>query len=407
MVELLKWVHNTKSRDVNYQKEKLVGFEEKEMKEVYEFHKSLPGYKATPLVELDELAKYYGVQKLWLKDESKRFGLNAFKVLGGSYAIGKYLSQKLGKDMSELPFNVLVSDEVKKQLGDVTFVTATDGNHGRGVAWVANKLRQKSVVYMPKGSAQMRFDAIAREGADVSITDLNYDDAVRLANKGAQEHGWIMVQDTAWDGYEEIPLWIMQGYSTIINEIVEQLEAAKEEKPTHVFLQAGVGSFAGAVQGYLSHLYGDDRPITIICEPHGANCIYKSMEANDGKPHNVTGDLTTIMAGLACGEPNTISWKILRDNSDFSVSCDDSIAARGMRVLSSPLGNDQRVISGESGAVGLGLFTVLSEKKEEYAELMKALKIDENSRILCISTEGDTDVEGFKNVVWNGAHPNK
>lgn len=406
-MELLKWVHNTKSRDVNYQKEKLVGFEEKEMKEVYEFHKSLPGYKATPLVELDELAKYYGVQKLWLKDESKRFGLNAFKVLGGSYAIGKYLSQKLGKDMSELPFNVLVSDEVKKQLGDVTFVTATDGNHGRGVAWVANKLRQKSVVYMPKGSAQMRFDAIAREGADVSITDLNYDDAVRLANKGAQEHGWIMVQDTAWDGYEEIPLWIMQGYSTIINEIVEQLEAAKEEKPTHVFLQAGVGSFAGAVQGYLSHLYGDDRPITIICEPHGANCIYKSMEANDGKPHNVTGDLTTIMAGLACGEPNTISWKILRDNSDFSVSCDDSIAARGMRVLSSPLGNDQRVISGESGAVGLGLFTVLSEKKEEYAELMKALKIDEKSRILCISTEGDTDVEGFKNVVWNGAHPNK
>ena len=406
-MELLKWVHNTKSRDVNYTKEKLVGFEEKEMKEVYDFHKSLPGYKATPLVELDDLAKYYGVQKLWLKDESKRFGLNAFKVLGGSYAIGKYLSQKLGRDMSELPFNVLISDEVKKQLGDVTFVTATDGNHGRGVAWVANKLRQKSVVYMPKGSAKMRFDAIAREGADVSITDLNYDDAVRLANKGAEEHGWIMVQDTAWDGYEEIPLWIMQGYSTIINEIVEQLEAAKEEKPTHVFLQAGVGSFAGAVQGYLAHLYGDDRPITIICEPHGANCIYKSMEANDGKPHNVTGDLTTIMAGLACGEPNTISWKILRDNADFSVSCDDSIAARGMRVLSSPLGNDQRVISGESGAVGLGLFTVLSEKKEEYAELMKALKIDENSRILCISTEGDTDVEGYKNVVWNGAHPNK
>lgn len=406
-MELLKWVHNTKSRDVNYTKEKLVGFEEKEMKEVYDFHKSLPGYKATPLVELDDLAKYYGVQKLWLKDESKRFGLNAFKVLGGSYAIGKYLSQKLGRDMSELPFNVLISDEVKKQLGDVTFVTATDGNHGRGVAWVANKLRQKSVVYMPKGSAKMRFDAIAREGADVSITDLNYDDAVRLANKGAEEHGWIMVQDTAWDGYEEIPLWIMQGYSTIINEIVEQLEAAKEEKPTHVFLQAGVGSFAGAVQGYLAHLHGDDRPITIICEPHGANCIYKSMEANDGKPHNVTGDLTTIMAGLACGEPNTISWKILRDNADFSVSCDDSIAARGMRVLSSPLGNDQRVISGESGAVGLGLFTVLSEKKEEYVELMKALKIDENSRILCISTEGDTDVEGYKNVVWNGSHPNK
>lgn len=406
-MSLLKWIQNDRSRDKEYSKEKLIGFEPQEMKEVYDFHKSLPGYKATPLVELSNLAKYYGVKKLWLKDESKRFGLNAFKVLGGSYAIGKYLSKKLGKDMSELPFNVLISEEVKKQLGDVTFVTATDGNHGRGVAWVANKLRQKSVVYMPKGSAQMRFDAIAREGADVSITDLNYDDAVRLANKGAQEHGWIMVQDTAWDGYEEIPLWIMQGYSTIINEIIEQLQTAKEEKPTHVFLQAGVGSFAGAVQGYLAQLYGEDRPITIICEPHGANCIYKSMVANDGKPHNVTGDLTTIMAGLACGEPNTISWKILRDNSDFSVSCDDEIAARGMRVLSSPLGDDKRVISGESGAVGFGLFTVLSEKKEEYAQLMKALKIDENSRILCISTEGDTDIEGYKNVVWNGAYPNR
>ena len=377
------------------------------MHDVYEFHKSLPNYKATPLVDLKNLAAHYGVKKVWLKDESKRFGLNAFKVLGGSYAIGKYLSQRLGKDINELPYNVLISDEIKKQLGDVTFVTATDGNHGRGVAWMANRLKQKSVVYMPKGSAKMRFDAIAREGADVTITELNYDDAVRLANKGAENYGWIMVQDTAWDGYEEIPLWIMQGYSTIINEVIEQLKEMGDEKPTHVFLQAGVGSFAGAVQGYLAHLYGDDRPITVICEPHGANCIYKSMAANDGNPHNVSGDLTTIMAGLACGEPNTISWKILRDNSDFSVSCDDEIAARGMRVLSSPLGDDARVISGESGAVGLGLFTVLSEKKEEFAELMKELKIDENSKILCISTEGDTDVEGYRNVVWNGAYSNR
>lgn len=406
-MELLKWVHNTKSRDCNYKKEELVGFDEKSMHDVYEFHKSLPNYKPTPLVDLANLAKYYGVKKVWLKDESKRFGLNAFKVLGGSYAIGKYLSQRLGKDINDLPYNVLISDEIKKQLGELTFVTATDGNHGRGVAWMANRLNQNSVVYMPKGSAQMRFDAIAREGAKVTITDLNYDDAVRLANKGAEDYGWIMVQDTAWDGYEEIPLWIMQGYSTIINEVVEQLKACGDEKPTHVFLQAGVGSFAGAVQGYLAHLYGDDRPITVICEPHGANCIYKSMAANDGNPHNVTGDLTTIMAGLACGEPNTISWKILRDNSDFSVSCDDEIAARGMRVLSSPLGDDTRVISGESGAVGLGLFTVLSEKKDEYKELMDALKIDENSKILCISTEGDTDVEGYKNVVWNGAYSNR
>lgn len=406
MKKLIDWVQNTRSRDKNYKKSKLEGFDEKTMKEVYTFHKSLPNYKPTPLVELNNLANHYGVKKIWVKDESKRFGLNAFKVLGGSYAIGKYLSNKLHKDISELPYNVLVSDAVKKELGDVTFVTATDGNHGRGVAWMANRLNQKSVVYMPKGSAQMRFDAIKNEGADVTITDMNYDDAVRLANKKAEECGWVMVQDTAWDGYEDIPLWIMQGYSTIINEVVDQLKAT-DEKPTHVFLQAGVGSFAGAIQGYLAQLYGEDRPITIICEPHGANCIYKSMLANDGNPHSVGGDLTTIMAGLACGEPNTISWKILRDNADFSVSCDDSISARGMRVLSSPLKDDKRVISGESGAVGLGLFTILIDKPDECKELLEKLKIDENSKILCISTEGDTDVVGYENVVWNGAYCNK
>jgi diaminopropionate ammonia-lyase len=327
--------------------------------------------------------------------------------LGGSYAIGKYLSKKLEYDMSDLPFPILISDEIKKKLGPITFVTATDGNHGRGIAWMANKLNQNSVVYMPKGSAKMRFDAIANEGAKVTITDLNYDDAVRLANENAVKNGWIMVQDTAWEGYEEIPLWIMQGYSTIINEVIEQLTAAKEEIPTHIFLQEGVGSFAGAVQGYTSELYGDKRPVTIICEPHGANCIYQSMKAEDGIPHAVTGDLNTIMAGLACGEPNTISWKILRDNADFSISCDDELAAKGMRILSSPLSDDKRVISGESGAIGLGLFATLKDKKEEYKTLINELKIDEHSRILCISTEGDTDKEGYKNIVWNGAYTNK
>lgn len=398
-MELLKWIKNEKSRNKNYEKTPLFGFEDEAINEVYNFHKTLPEYTPTPLVSLESLAKYYGVKKVWLKDESKRFGLNAFKVLGGSYAMGKYLSERLKKPMKDLPFNVLISDEIKKQLGEITFVTATDGNHGRGIAWMANKLKQKSIVYMPKGSANMRLENIRKEGAEATITDLNYDDAVRLANDKALSTGGIMVQDTAWDGYEEIPLWIMQGYTTIINEIVEEL---KEERPTHVFLQAGVGSFAGAIQGYLSHLYGEDRPITIICEPHGANCIYKSMEKNDGQPHNVTGDLKTIMAGLACGEPNTISWKILRDNSDFSVSCDDSISARGMRVLSSPLGKDRRVISGESGSVGLGLFTVLCDKREEYKDFLKELKLDKNSKILCISTEGDTDLEGFKRVVWDG-----
>ena len=183
-------------------------------KKVRAFHASFPEYSVTPLAKLDNLAKALGVANVYVKDESYRFGLNAFKVLGGSYTIGNYLAQKLGKDISELPFNVLSSEEVRKQIGEVTFVTATDGNHGRGIAWTANRLGQKSVVYMPKGSALERLNNIKALGADASITDLNYDDAVRLANSNAEKYGWVMVQDTAWDGYEDIPGWIMEGYTT-------------------------------------------------------------------------------------------------------------------------------------------------------------------------------------------------
>ena len=270
---------------------------------------------------------------------------------------------------------------------------------------MAKHLQQKSVVYMPKGSSQMRLKAIQDEGADASITDFNYDDAVRLANEKAKENNWIMVQDTAWKGYEKIPLWIMQGYSTIMSEIIEELEKVKE-KPTHVFLQAGVGSFAGAMQALLTEIYEKEKPITIICEPHGANCIYKSFKADDGNPHNVAGDLKTIMAGLACGEPNTISWEILRDYSNFALSCDDSISAKGMRVLSSPLGEDKRIISGESGAVGIGAFVSLYENQNNYKDFWQKLNINNESCILCISTEGDTDKDGYRNVVWNGHYEN-
>ncbi|MCY7007224.1 diaminopropionate ammonia-lyase [Fusobacterium simiae] len=401
-MKIIKWVENKKRKN---SKGKIFSFDKKSLDNVLKFHKSLPNYEKTPLIDLKELAKYCGVKNIWLKDESKRFGLNAFKVLGASYAIGKYLSEVLNEDISKLPFSVLTSDKIKKKLGNLTFITATDGNHGRGVAWVAKYLQQNSIVYMPKGSSQMRLKAIQNEGADASITDLNYDDAVRLANKKAKENNWIMVQDTAWKGYEKIPLWIMQGYSTIMNEIIEELEKIKE-KPTHIFLQAGVGSFAGAMQALLIEKYGLESPISIICEPNGANCIYKSFKEDDGIPHNVTGNLKTIMAGLACGEPNTISWEILKDYSNFALSCDDSISAKGMRVLSSPIAQDKRIISGESGAVGIGAFITLCENQNEYKDLWEKLNINSESRILCISTEGDTDKIGYKNIVWNGWYEN-
>ena len=182
------------------------------------FHRSFPTYRETPLVSLSHLAGELGVAAIYVKDESARFGLNAFKVLGGSYAIGNYIAKRLGLDLEELPFERLVSEEIREKLGPVTFVTATDGNHGRGVAWTANRLGQKCVVYMPKGSAEERLRNIRALGAEASITKLNYDDAVRLAKAGEERYGWVLVQDTAWDGYEEIPRWIMEGYTTMAAE---------------------------------------------------------------------------------------------------------------------------------------------------------------------------------------------
>ncbi len=367
---------------------------------VREFHRSFPVYEATPLQHLPETAKYLGLGDVYVKDESYRFGLNAFKVLGGSYAIGNYLAQRLGKKISEVDYQTLISEEVRKELGDITFVTATDGNHGRGVAWTANQFRQKSVVYMPKGSAKERLENIRAEGAEASITDLNYDEAVRLANSQAEEKGWVMVQDTAWEGYEDIPTWIMQGYGTMGLEALEQIP----EKPTHIFLQAGVGSMAGAVTGLFSAIYGEDRPVITIVEPNKADCLYRTAEANDGERHFVTGDMDTIMAGLACGEPCSIGWEILKDHADYFISCPDYVAAKGMRILGNPAGKDDRVVSGESGAAAFGCVAEIMTNPQ-LSDIRKQLGLDENSRVLFFSTEGDTDKENYKAIVWDGRFP--
>lgn len=362
---------------------------------VINFHKSFPEYKETPLVSLDNLAKQLGVNNIYIKDESYRFGLNAFKVLGGSYAIGRYIAKKLNKDISELPYEKMVSKEVKDILGDITFVTATDGNHGRGVAWTANRLKQKSVVYMPKGSAQERLDNIKALGSDAFITDLNYDDAVRLANESQNKYGWVLVQDTAFKGYTNIPGWIMEGYTTMAHEAAKQLQ---EEKPTHIFLQAGVGAMAGAVTAYFADLYKEERPIIIIVEPDKADCIYRTAKANDGKLHFVTDDMNSMMAGLCCGEPCSIAWDILKDHADYFVSMPDYVSAKGMRTLAWPIGNDQKVVSGESGAATLGLVVEIMQNKD-LIEIKNKLQLDKNSKILCFSTEGDTDKQNYQRII--------
>lgn len=383
------------STDVNFLTEAIVN-------DVEKFHKSIEGYKKTPLVKLDNLAKKLGVKNVFVKDESYRYGLNAFKGLGGLYAIFRIVCDKLNLDPSSTTFEDLQSEEIKSKLKDMVFVTATDGNHGKGVAWAANKLGCKSVIFMPKGSVLARAKAIESMGnSTVTITDLNYDDAVRKASSLADEKGYYLVQDTAWDGYEDVPNFISQGYTIMAKEALDELNKLGIEKPTHLFLQAGVGSMAGSVLGYMVNRFDKKPPITTIVEPATVACIYKSALTDDSKPHAVTGDLQTIMAGLNCGEPNTATWPILRDYASFYAACPDYVTARGMRVLASPIKDDKKVISGESGAVGMGLLSMLMEK-DEFVDIRKDMNLDENSTVLIFSTEGNTDPKGYDEIVYDG-----
>ncbi len=371
---------------------------------VINFHRSFPMYERTPLRDMKHLAEQLGLGGVYVKDESYRFNLNAFKVLGGSYAIGNFLANKLNSDIKDMPYERLVSDEVKKELGELVFVTATDGNHGRGVAWTANQLQQKSVVYMPRGSSLERLENIRAEGAEAYITDLNYDEAVRLANRMAEENGWIMVQDTAWEGYESIPTWIIQGYSTMGYEAIDQLSELKADIPTHIFLQAGVGSMAASVAGMFAAIYKENKPIITIVEPNKADCLYRTAEANDGKLRFVSGSMDTIMAGLACGEPCTIGWNILESYAENFLSCPDYVAAKGMRMLGNPPNGDTRIISGESGAATLGCVAELMTNKD-LTYIKEKLGLDKNSKVLLFSTEGDTDKNSYKDIVWDGKYP--
>ncbi len=362
------------------------------------FHRTFPQYKETPLRSLKQMASYLGLGTVAVKDESFRYGLNSFKALGGAYAMGRFLADEVGRDISELSYSVLTDEHFLKTLAPCTFFSATDGNHGRGVAWTARMLHQRCVILMPKGTAKSRFDNIRALGAEVTIEDLNYDECVRKAARLAEEtpHS-VIVQDTSWPGYFDIPSWIMQGYGVMADEAAEQLGT----RPTHVFVQAGVGCMAGAVTGYFSALYPDNPPKIIVVEPHAADCMYRSNEKGDGSRVIVEGDMDSCMAGLACGEPCEIGWDLFRNHATGFISGEDRMTLRGMRMLAGCFRDDPHITSGESGAATFGaLATIMME--DCYSDIRRELGLGPDSTVLCFSTEGDTDPVHYKQVVWEG-----
>ncbi|MDX9992016.1 MAG: diaminopropionate ammonia-lyase [Anaerolineales bacterium] len=371
------------------------------VRKIRSFHRQIPGYRMGPLKGLSNLAGKLGLGGIWVKDESARLNLQSFKVLGGSYAIYKHLQKRLELADRDVSFADLTSGIMRQKLGDLTFAAATDGNHGRGIAWSASQMGFKSVIYVHKLTSAARIRTIEGNGGKVVVVDGNYDDAVRQVEHDAQRNGWQVVSDTSWEGYEDIPRWVMQGYSTMFSEAQEQLAAQGLSQPTHVFVQAGVGSLAAATIGFYASLFGSARPKSIVVEPTRAACLFHSVQVGDGQPHAVEGNLNTIMAGLACGQPNPIAWQILKDSADYFAICPDYVAAMGMRVYGIPLKEDPSIISGESGAVTLGALMYLSQL-ESARELRQQLELGPESHVLLINTEGNTSPDDFRNVVWEG-----
>ncbi len=366
-------------------------------------HSQIPGYHMTRLAALPNLANMLGVGGIYVKDEGERMELNSFKVMGGSFALFRFFQDRLNLKDEQLSFEYLTSDEIKNKLGTITFASATDGNHGRGIAWASKMLGHKCMIYVHSETSQARIDAIKAYGAIVKVIEGNYDNAVKKCVIDAKANGWEVISDTSWDGYTEVPTRIMQGYTTMLLETQKQFSSQGIEYPTHVFVQAGVGALAAAVIGFYSALCaGVNTPKFIVVEPDQAGCIFASAQADDGQPHNVDGSLSTIMAGLACGEPSPLAWDILKECADVFIEVPDYVAARGMRIMATPLKGDPMIISGESGAVTLGaLYQLLTLPGND--ELKQYLNINHDSNILFINTEGNTDPKSFRQIIWDGA----
>jgi len=354
--------------------------------DILRFHRALPGYASTPLISLDGIAGDLGVERLLVKDEGRRFGLKAFKALGASYAVYRVLHERSGGLLEPEEF---VGERGRELAEGTTFSCATDGNHGRAVAWIAGLLGRPAVIYVPRGTVPARIDAIQSERARVVVVDGGYDDAVKHAAKEGKDNR-VIIADTAYPGYTKIPRYIQQGYLTIFREVSEQLEERGEGSPDIVFIQAGVGAFASAAAMFFNN---PSDGVRLICvEPEAVDCLFRSAKAGDGMPRSVPSGADTIMAGLNCETPSLTAWPAVRDRFDAFVSMEDHWAREAMRCLAA-----EGVVSGESGAAGLAALIALCKERPDF--LSEGLHLHDNARILVINTEADTDPDAYRRIV--------
>ena len=344
------------------------------------FHRSLPEYAPAPLHACPGLARSLGIGGLYLKDESRRFGLRAFKGLGASWALHRLLERRRAEGAPPPP----------------RVATATDGNHGRAVAWAARRAGLGATVFIPAHAKPARVEAIRGEGAEVVLVAGTYDDAVRRCAEESAAAGWQVIADTGYEGYLEIPGLVTEGYSTIFQEIDAQLEEGAWPAPNLVVVQGGVGALAAAA---VRHYRGRaPAPRLAVVEPVDADCLLESILSDDGQPRPARGRQESIMAGLNCGEVSRAAWPILRRGVDLFFSIEDRFAEEAMRRLHRPEPGDPSIEAGESGAAGLaGLLALASEEKLRGART--GLGLGPGSAALAIVTEGATDPESVRRIL--------
>jgi diaminopropionate ammonia-lyase len=340
------------------------------------------GYSATPLHRLEGLARDLNLAEIYYKDEGPRFGLGSFKALGGAYAalrvLQRQLSTKLGKDVDLFDIR---RGEFADEVGEITLVSATDGNHGRSLAWGCQRFGAPCRIYIHSDVSEGRAEAMRDLGAEVIRIDGDYDDSVRIAKAEAETNGWFVVSDTSWEGYSDPPRDVMAGYGVMTSEICAELS----DPPSHVFLQGGVGGLAASVAAYFRQNWGDKAPRVVIVEPELAACLFESAKTGAARTFQIEEE--TVMAGLSCGEPSPIAWQILqREASDF-VTIPDRVVGPAMRLLAHPVGNDPKIEAGESAVAGLAALIMASRSPN----LQEKLGLTQKSRVVLIGSEGITD----------------
>lgn len=352
-----------------------------------------PDYRATPLHALDNLATDIKVDKIWYKDESQRFHLKSFKALGGAYAVARQLQAKVAEETGSTPsIQDLISKKHDDIVSRVVISCATDGNHGRSVSWGCQMFGCQCVIYIHRDVSQGRQQAMEAFGATVNRITGNYDESVKQADADAKVHGRIIVSDTSYEGYMEIPKDVALGYTVLLAESVKQMNG---EIPTHVFIQGGVGGLASAVCAYFWELWGEQRPRFIIVEPVNANCLQESAKA--GSPVVVEGDLDTLMAGLACGEVSALAWEILKTGANDFMTINEEAVPMTMKLLANGFNGDAKIEAGESAVAGLAaLITARHDSK-----MSAALGLDESSRVYILGTEGATDPDVYNQLINN------